>query len=60
MQLYLNEEVFSSQSELEYVRDVYLEKECDTYLLCKLLMDNLDKQSKEFKEDQVQRQMQVQ
>jgi hypothetical protein len=28
---------------LEYVRDVYLEKECDSYLICKMLMDNLEK-----------------
>jgi len=29
MQLYLNEQVFASQAELENVRDVYLQQQCD-------------------------------
>jgi hypothetical protein len=54
MQLFLNEQVFQSQSELEYVRDVYLEQECDAYMICKMLMDHMDK-AQSVKEIEVQK-----
>lgn len=52
MQLYLNEQVFSSQTELEYTRDVYLAQECDAYIISKMLMENLEKPMQE-KHDEV-------
>ncbi len=53
IQLYLNEHVFASQDDLEYVRDVQLEKECDSYVICKRLMDDMDK-GQETKQREVQ------
>lgn len=52
----MNDRVFSSQGELEYIRDVYLEKECDTYMICKMLMDSMDK-AQETREREVQQQI---
>jgi hypothetical protein len=43
MQLYLNEQVFATHSELEYVRDVFLQQQCDSYQICKLIMDSAEK-----------------
>jgi hypothetical protein len=50
-QLYLNEQVFQSQSEMEYMRDVVLHQECDSYHICKMLMEALEK-SRDAKADE--------
>lgn len=59
MQLYLNDSVFSSQAELEYVRDVFLEEECDAYQISKMIMDSIEKPV-EAKHTEVKRQMEAQ
>lgn len=43
IQLYLNQQNFSSQQELEYIRDVVLQ-ETDAYKICKMLIEqtNID------------------
>lgn len=51
MQLYLNEQVFQNQSDMEYVRDVVLQQECDSYHICKMLMESLEK-SRDAKADE--------
>lgn len=56
VQLYLNQQVFSSQAELEYTRDVHLEHECDSYNICKKLMEGMDK-CHDTKQREVQQQI---
>ena len=51
VQLYMNEQVFASHADMEYVRDVVMQ-ECDSYQICKMLMEGLEK-SREVKTDEV-------
>jgi dsDNA-binding SOS-regulon protein len=53
VQLYLNEQVFQTQADLEYARDVVLQQECDSYHICKMLMERLEK-SRDVKADEAQ------
>ena len=51
VQLYMKEQVFASHADMEYVRDVFIQ-ECDSYQICKMLMEGLEK-SREVKTDEV-------
>jgi len=47
----MKEQVFASHADMEYVRDVFMQ-ECDSYQICKMLMEGLEK-SREVKTDEV-------